>query len=225
MIRGWFIAGTDTAVGKTGVAETLLQALARKGLRAVGMKPVASGCESTPTGLRSDDAARLRAASSVMADYADVNPYALGPAIAPHIAAAQAGIEMRLEKVQHHFDRLAARADWIVVEGAGGWQVPLNRTKMLSDVARALGLPVILVVGVRLGCISHALLSARAIRADGLALAGWVANSVDEAFGTAAESIAAIDERIGAPCLARIPYSAQSWREYGDEMLARLMSE
>ena len=225
-VRGWFITGTDTGVGKTWVAEALLRALAQAGRRASGMKPVASGCRRTPLGLRSDDAERLMAAASVAADYADVNPYAFEPAIAPHTAAARVGIEMRLDVVQRHFERLAACADWIVVEGAGGWYVPFDRARTLSDAARALALPVILVVGVRLGCINHALLTAMAIRAAKLELAGWAANTVDPAFAppARAESIAALDERLGAPCLAVIPRAAAADEQHrcGEQMLNRL---
>ncbi|MFL6653439.1 MAG: dethiobiotin synthase [Sulfurifustis sp.] len=227
MTRGWFITGTDTGVGKTHIAQALLQALGRRGFAAVGMKPIASGCVRTPAGLRSDDAERLAAASTVPADYADINPYAFEPAIAPHIAAARAGVELRLEALGQHFRRLAARADWVVVEGAGGWDVPFDRGRTLSAVARAFGLPVILVVGVRLGCINHALLTGRAVRADGLRFAGWVANRIDAAFDSADESIADLDGRLGAPRLADVPYGADAaqWRECADALLANLLRE
>lgn len=224
MSEGWFVTGTDTGVGKTCVAEALLQSLSRKGLRSVGMKPVASGCERTAEGLRSADAVRLRAAGSVAVEYGDVNPYAFEPAIAPHLAATRAGVKPELQVVEHHFARLRQKADWLVVEGAGGWQVPFNRTCTLADLARSLGLPVILVVGVRLGCINHALLSARAIAADGLPLAGWVASCIDPAFASAEETVAALDERLEAVRLATIPFNTDpDWREWGDAMVARLL--
>lgn len=224
MSGGWFVTGTDTGVGKTYVAEALLRALARQGLRAAGMKPLASGCERTADGLRSADAVRLRAAGSVTVDYGDVNPYAFEPAIAPHLAALRVGVEPELHVVQRHFNRLRERADWLVVEGAGGWDVPFNRTSTLGNVARNLGLPVILVVGIRLGCINHALLTARAIAADGCALAGWVANRVDAVFDTAEETVAALEERVNAPRLAALPYGAdRQWRASGDAMLRHLL--
>lgn len=222
--RGWFVTGTDTGVGKTWVAEALLHALGRAGCRAAGMKPVASGCRRTPAGLRNEDAERLSAAASVAVDYVDVNPYAFEPPIAPHSAAARAGVEMKLETVQHHFARLGSRADWIVVEGAGGWYVPFDRTRTMSDVACALALPVILVVGIRLGCLNHALLTAAAIDAEGLEAAGWVANAIDPAFEAPAreETIAALDARLGAPCLAVIPHRpGDDQRRYGELMLNR----
>lgn len=229
MIGGWFVTGTDTGVGKTCVAEALLQALSRKGLRGVGMKPVASGCERGPDGVRSPDALRLCAASSVTVDYRDLNPYAFEAPIAPHIAAVQAGVEAQLEVVQRHFARLAEKADWLVVEGAGGWCVPLNRNQLLSDMARSMGLPVILVVGMRLGCINHALLTARAVRGDGVPLAGWVANCIDAAFDFVPENLAAIDQRLGAPCLALIPFNKANksnvWQAAGDAMLADLLPD
>lgn len=226
MTGGWFVTGTDTGVGKTCVAEAILQALGRRGLSAVGMKPVATGCRSTPQGLRSADAERIAAASSVAADYADINPYAFEPAIAPHAAAARAGVAMRMETVQHHFARLGARADWIVVEGAGGWLVPFDRARSLSHVAQALELPVILVVGIRLGCINHALLTDRAICADGLRLTGWVGNCMDAAVEAIDETLAALDERLSAPRLARVPYHAHEMpRACGDAMVGRLLGE
>jgi dethiobiotin synthetase len=224
-VQGWFVTGTDTGVGKTCVAEALLNALARRNERAVGMKPIASGCRLTAQGLRNEDAERLARAASVAADYGDINPYAFEPAIAPHLAAAQAGQEMRLETVQQHFARLTTLANWIVVEGAGGWCVPINSTAALSDVARSLGLPVLLVVGVRLGCINHALLTARAIRADGLELAGWVANCIDPTVQAVPEIVATLDERLAAPRVALIPHQpGDAWREHGAVILARLLA-
>lgn len=226
MTHGWFITGTDTGVGKTAVAEALLRALGRAGRRALGMKPVASGSRRTPAGLRNDDAERLQAAGSVAAEYADINPYAFEPAIAPHLAAAQAGVDMQLDVIQQRFGRLAAMADYIVMEGAGGWRVPIDRRYYMSDVARALGLPVVLVVGMRLGCINHALLTAEAIRVDGVRLAGWVANRIDPAF-IADPTIDAIGERLGAPLAVVAPAAAGSdvWHVAGDALLARLLGK
>ena len=206
MSGGWFITGTDTGVGKTRVAHGLLEALARAGQRAVGMKPVASGCRATAAGLRSEDAESLLAASGVATDYADINPYAFAPPCAPHLAARASGVAIRLEKILGHFQRLQEKAPWLVVEGIGGWRVPLGEHLTMADVARALRLPVILVVGLRLGCLNHALLTLSAIRHDGIPLAGWVANQIDPAMTRVAENIAALEERVSAPLLASFPY-------------------
>ena len=203
---GWFITGTDTGVGKTRIARLLLEALARAGQRAAGMKPVASGCRATSEGLRSEDAESLRAASGVAADYADVNPYAFAPAVAPHIAAREGGVEIRLEKILECFQRLQRQAPWLVIEGVGGWMAPLGESLTVADVARALRLPVILVVGLRLGCLNHALLTASAIRQAGVPFAGWIANRIDPAMTRAEENIAALEERLTAPRLASFPY-------------------
>ncbi|MBI3778355.1 MAG: dethiobiotin synthase [Gammaproteobacteria bacterium] len=205
-VRGWFITGTDTGVGKTRVSCLLLEALAREGKPAVGMKPVASGCRVTAAGPRSEDAEMLLAASDVVVDYADVNPYAFVPAIAPLLAAHETGVDIRLEKILESFQRLQRAAPWIVVEGVGGWKVPLSEGVTTADVARALRLPVILVVGLRLGCLNHALLTAAAVERDGMTLAGWIANQIDPAMTHAEENVVALRERIEAPLLARFPY-------------------
>lgn len=211
MSRAFFIAGTDTDVGKTTIAAGLLHAARQAGLSTAAAKPVASGCESTPQGLRNADALALLAECSLPLDYAMVNPFAFAPAIAPHIAAREAGVALTIEAlaaaVQPVLDR---RADFTLVEGAGGWQVPLSGRENLSALPVRLGLPVILVVGVRLGCINHALLSAEAIAADGLALAGWVANIVDPATSRLEENLATLDERLSAPCLGRVPRLARA---------------
>jgi dethiobiotin synthetase len=170
------------------------------------MKPVASGCHVTATGLRSDDALELMQASGAAADYADVNPYALGSACAPHIAAQEMGVEIRLEKILDSFRRLQQKSPWIVVEGVGGWMVPLAERLSMAEVARALGLPVILVVGLRLGCLNHALLTAKAIRRADIPLAGWVANRIDPTMTHVPENIATLAQKIEAPLLAQIPY-------------------
>lgn len=203
MQRAWFVTGTDTGVGKTLVSAALLTALARTGRRVVGMKPVASGCDTTPHGLRSADAEALRAAANVAADYADVNPYALAAATAPHLAAAVTGVQIDIATIHAHFARLAARADAVVVEGIGGWLVPINRTQTMADVVRALELPVILVVGMRFGCLNHALLTQRAITASGCRLVAWVANRVDD--GAPEGYVEALTDFLGAPCLGIIP--------------------
>jgi dethiobiotin synthetase len=180
------------------------------------MKPVASGCRETPEGLRNDDAEALIAASDPAPEYASCNPYAFAPPIAPHIAARDAGVEIALEPILAAYRALAASADRVVVEGVGGWSVPLSDALMQADLARALDLPVVLVVGLRLGCINHALLSARAIVADGCALAGWLANCVDTGMARAADNLDTLRARIDAPLLGVIAHA----REPGADALA-----
>ncbi|MBO9661958.1 dethiobiotin synthase [Dokdonella sp.] len=201
MNRGVFVTGTDTGIGKTYASVALLASLRARGLRAVGMKPVASGCRVTPQGLRNEDTEALIAASEPAPTYADGNPYAFEPAIAPHIAAREAGVEIELAPLRAAYARLARSADRVVVEGVGGWLAPLSETLMQADLARALELPVILVVGLRLGCLNHALLSARAIRADGCTLLGWIANHIDPHMARAEENLATLRARLAAPLL------------------------
>ena len=201
-----FVTGTDTGVGKTLVACALLRAFAASGARAVGMKPVAAGATMEDGVLVNEDVEALALAGNVAAPRALVNPYCFAPPIAPHIAAAQAGIAIDLARVKEAFLALTAISDCVVVEGAGGFRVPLGNAGDMSDLAAALGLPVVLVVGMRLGCINHALLTAEAVRAAGLVLEGWVANHVDPAFACADENVAALARRLHAPLLARIEY-------------------
>lgn len=208
MAKGFFITGTDTGVGKTLVSCVLLHALRARGLRAAGMKPVASGCEQTPAGLRNADALALQAASSSPPDYATLNPYAFAPAIAPHLAAQAAGVTMDFARITSCYQALARQADAVVVEGAGGWRVPLGPSGDMADLAAALGLPVILVVGLRLGCLNHARLSAEAIRTRGLPLAGWVANALDPDMAERAANVATLIQTLPAPCLGQLPYQA-----------------
>lgn len=214
MSQAYFIAGTDTDVGKTTIAAGLLHAARLQGLSTLGAKPVASGCNACPTGLRNADALALIAESSVKLPYEQVNPFAFEPAIAPHVAAREAGVSLEvpvlLQAMQHV---LAQGADFTLVEGAGGWRVPLSDQANLSDLAIALQLPVILVVGVRLGCINHALLSAEAIARDGLQLAGWVANIIDSRTSRLEENLASLAERLPAPCLGRVPRLKQATAE------------
>lgn len=176
MTRGYFVTGTDTDVGKTLVSCALLHVAESAGLRAVGMKPVAAGCRPTPAGLRHADAEALLAASNVPAAYDDVNPVALPLATSPELAARAAGMEIEVERMRVAFLRLASRADLVIVEGAGGWYAPIAPGRTMADIARALELPVLLVVGVRLGCLSHARLTVEAIARAGLPLAGVIAN-------------------------------------------------
>ena len=172
-MKGLFVTGTDTGVGKTRVAVALIHALRARGLRVAAMKPVSAG--SAPGELNEDVTALLQAAN-VDADVSDVNPYAFAEPIAPHIAAQQAGVRIELEVIAAAYSRLAAAADVVVVEGAGGWRVPLNERDDMADLAQRLGLPVVLVVGLRLGCLNHALLTAESIAQRQLPWAGWVAN-------------------------------------------------
>ncbi|HKS94329.1 MAG TPA: dethiobiotin synthase [Gammaproteobacteria bacterium] len=206
-MRGFFVTGTDTSVGKTWVATVVIRVLARAGLKTVGMKPVASGSVPTSEGLRNDDALQLQAAANLPRPYALVNPYAFAPPIAPHLAAAEAGVVIALPRILECFRQLCAGADAVVVEGVGGWQVPLGDSWGVPELARALGLPVILVVGLRLGCLNHALLSARAIESDGLPLAGWIANEIDPGFGRRAANVATLERRMPAPLLADFPWA------------------
>ena len=204
--QGAFVTGTDTGIGKTLASCALLHALRGAGLRAVGMKPLASGCEATPEGLRNEDALALQAASDPRPPYDDVNPYALPAPLAPEIAAREAGVAVELAPMLAAHARLAARADLVVVEGVGGWAAPLSPVLMQADLVRALGLPVVLVVGLRLGCLNHALLTARAIEADGCRLAGWIGTGVDPAMARVDENRALLALRLPAPCLGWLPW-------------------
>lgn len=215
MARSIFVTGTDTGVGKTVAAAALLRALVAGGHRAVGMKPVAAGL--SPGETVHADVAVLRDAGNVDAPLADVNPYAFAPAIAPHIAAHAAGVTVDLQQIAAAHARLAAVADAIVVEGAGGALVPLGRGVDVLDVAVVLGYaPVVLVVGIRLGCLNHALLSALAIDARGLRLAGWVANRIDPSMREADANVAALAERLPAPLLGDFAWRAESVPGFGE---------
>lgn len=206
MAKGYFITGTDTGVGKTWCSVALMARLQQQGLKVVGMKPVASGCERIDGELRNEDALLLQVQSSLPLDYRRINPYAFAPAIAPHLAAAQLDERIDLDTLLDAYTQLAAEADWVVVEGAGGWHVPLNESDDIAALAQRLALPVVLVVGLRLGCINHALLSAEAIRTSGCALAGWIANHLDTEMALAEENIQAIATRIDAPLLGVMPF-------------------
>ena len=196
-----YVTGTDTDAGKTGACIALLHALRRSGASAVGMKPVASGSSLTLDGYRNDDALALQSASDPTPDYALVNPLALIEPTAPEIAAAVDGVEVALPALIDAFKALTQKADHVVVEGVGGWMAPLSRELMQVDLVRALQLPVILVVGVRLGCINHALLSLRALRADAVSVVGWVASMVDRDMRFADETLAILGERLDVPCI------------------------
>jgi dethiobiotin synthetase len=204
-MKGLFVTGTDTGVGKTRVAVALIHALRAQGLRVAAMKPVSAG---NAPGELNEDVTALLAAVNVAADLRDVNPYAFEPAIAPHIAAVQAGVRIELDVIAAAYARLAAAADVVVVEGAGGWRVPLNDTEDMADLAQRLGLPVVLVVGLRLGCLNHALLTAESIAGRGLPWAGWVGNHIDQAMACQAENLAALGARLPGPCLGVQAYQA-----------------
>ncbi|MFC5580637.1 dethiobiotin synthase [Rhodanobacter terrae] len=201
-----FIAGTDTGIGKTHAACTLLHALRAAGHSACGMKPVASGCAETPDGLRNGDALALQAASSTAASYASINPIALRDPLSPHLAAAHDGVEISLAPLRAAFDQLTGTYQKVVVEGVGGWLVPLAPGLLAADIAKQWRLPVILVVGLRLGCLNHALLSARTIEADGCRLLGWIGNGIDPAMDAPDENLATLRELLPAPCLGVLPH-------------------
>ena len=206
MNPAYFITGTDTDVGKTTVAAGLLFAAREAGLTTAAGKPVGSGCEQTPKGLRNADALALMAECSLPLTYNEVNPVAFEPAIAPHIAAREVGVTLTVESLLPPMQAiLAKQAQFTLIEGAGGWRVPLSGQDSLSGLAQVLDLPVILIVGVRLGCISHALLTAEAIARDGLQLAGWVANIIGPKTSRLEENLATLAERLPAPCLGRVP--------------------
>lgn len=198
----WFITGTDTEVGKTFTTCALLHALKNRGVRAIGMKPVAAGVDADG---KNDDVESLRAASGVQAPRSFVNPYLFAPPIAPHIAAQEAGERIDIERIAAAFDALRGLADAVLVEGVGGFRVPLDADHDAGHLARRLGLPVILVVGMRLGCISHALLTAESVAAAGLPLAGWIANRIDPAMPRWEGNLSALQERLPAPLLGVIP--------------------
>ncbi len=208
--KGYFITGTDTGVGKTLTALGLMYGLQERGQQVVGMKPIACGGQYKEGALCNEDALALQQAGSISLSYRQVNPVLFEPPIAPHIAAQEARHPIDVAEILTAFQDLAARADRVIVEGAGGWLVPLNKSDTMATLAQNLALPVILVVGLRLGCLNHALLTAASIHSHGLALAGWVANLIDPGFRRADDNVAALEERIPAPLLARLPRLASS---------------
>lgn len=224
--RSLLVTGTDTGIGKTHSSVALLHALRGAGLRAVGMKPIASGCEWQDGRWRNEDALALQAASEPRPAYDDVNPVALPEPTAPTLAALAAGVCVDVAALHAAHARLAARADIVLVEGAGGWDAPLAEGLEHQDFARHLGGAVVLVVGVRLGCLSHARLTARAIAADGCRLAGWIGNRIDPDFARADDYIDLLAEALPAPCLGVLPFgmgpAAAAARLAPEELLAAL---
>lgn len=205
-MSGYFITGTDTGIGKTCVALGLMTALKKPSTKVVGMKPVASGCVYTKAGLRNEDALKIQQHGNIEALYEHVNPYAFQPPVAPHVAAAEAGVAIDLPSIANCYAILAQAADVVVVEGVGGWRVPLGDGQTLADLARSLKLPVIMVVGLRLGCINHALLTAEAITGDGLQLKAWVANQIEPDYPALQATLNYLSVNIHAPMLAYIPF-------------------
>jgi dethiobiotin synthetase len=207
--EGCFVTGTDTGVGKTLISAALLHTLARHHARVVGMKPVAAGLVQQGGAWVAEDALALRAASTVAVPPELDCPVALPEPLSPHLAAARAGRRVGVAELVAAHRELQHQADVVLVEGSGGWRVPLNEDETLADLAMVLALPVVLVVGLRLGCLNHAMLTAEAIRADGLQLAGWVANTVDPAMACRDENIETLRQRLGAPLLGVVPWQSQ----------------
>jgi dethiobiotin synthetase len=202
-----FVTGTDTGVGKTRVSAGLCRAFARQGLRVGAMKPIASGSEATTEGLRNEDALALHAAMNVRASYDEVNPYVFEPPIAPHIAARDAGTHIDFAVLDRAYERLSLRSDVLIVEGAGGWLVPIDEQRSFADLAQHWRLGVVLVVGLRLGCLNHALLTALGIASRGLPLLAWVANQIEPVYPRCNENIAFLQSALRAPCLGVLPHA------------------
>ena len=208
MSKKFFVTGTDTDVGKTLIAAGLLLAARQAGFSTAAIKPVAAGCEKTPHGLRNSDALQLQKAMTAELDYEQINPITLEPAIAPHIAAEQMGKHLRCAQLAGYCRgaMMSAAAEFFLIEGAGGWRVPLNQVETLANLAMELNTPVILVVGMRLGCINHALLTAEAIHKDGLPLAGWVANQLLSDMPVYRENLQTLVDLMPAPLIGEVPF-------------------
>jgi len=221
---GFFITGTDTGVGKTLVAVAITRELVKRGLRTAVMKPVAAGTINTPDGPRNDDAVELLGASNVAAAYEDVNPWLLATPASPHLAARAEGVSIRHETILASYWRLAAMSDVLIVEGAGGWLAPISGTETMADIAEKLALPVILVVGMRLGCLNHALLTREAIRARGLTFGGWIANKLATEMPLCAANIDTLTSRFGTPPLGIVPVGGSSTSGWAFEAAKNLVS-
>ena len=216
MGKAYFVTGTDTDAGKTLVTTGILEAARRQGLQTLGLKPVAAGCVNTGDGLHNDDALKLMDAATLELPYEQVNPFALEPPIAPHIAAQDASIRISVDRLSGYCrGALMRKHDLALIEGAGGWRVPLNDREFLSGLPRAMNLPVILVVGMKLGCLNHGILTLESIHRDGLRLAGWVANRIDPDMSRYEENLQTLKSIMPAPCLGEIP-----WLETANKMSA-----
>lgn len=203
MGQSYFVLGTDTHVGKTYIASALVKHFVAQDLKTIGMKPIASGCVvNKKNELINQDVTALVSESNVSADLDLINPFRFAPAIAPHLAAEQLGVSIDINKIKHAYEKLSNLAEVVIVEGAGGFLVPLNKTETLADLAVQLNLPIVLVVGIKLGCINHALLTVEAIKSRGLILAGWVANQIDPNMSMFDENVTSLKQRIAAPCLS-----------------------
>ncbi|MES2917554.1 MAG: dethiobiotin synthase [Pseudomonadota bacterium] len=207
-MKKFFVTGTDTGVGKTTASCALLAAAAACGLRTLAVKPVAAGCDETPEGLRNDDALALMAAMTEVMAYEEVNPVALKEPLSPHLAALHAGRRLTIAQVSGLVrGALSRRVDFAVVEGAGGWRVPISDREIMSDLPRALGLPVILVVGIRLGCLNHAILTTEAMARDGVRMAGWIGSVLDPALAALDGNIGTLKTILPMPCLGVLPWA------------------
>lgn len=214
MTEGFFVTGTDTGIGKTWSTVALMQYFKNQGKSVVGMKPIASGCIEIEQQLKNEDALLLQKHASLILPYDLINPYAFSEPIAPHIAAEKIGVEIEIEKIVKQYKQLAAQADVVLVEGVGGWKVPLNSHQDIADLAVAIGLPVIMVIGVRLGCINQARLTFSAIKQQGVQCIGWVASCVEQDMPMQEENIASLRLVINAPLLAIFPYLKELSPEY-----------
>lgn len=221
MSMGVFVTGTDTSVGKTLAACALLRAMSGTGMAVSGYKPVAAGAVRVDGHLRNDDAVWLQRCSSTRPEYDEVNPVVLEAAIAPHIAARDAAVKLDLDRLVAGHRRLAEMSDLVITEGAGGWLVPLGERLQFPDLVAALGVPVILVVGMRLGCLNHALLTAESIARHGARLGGWIANTLEPGMTALAENLATLESRLDAPLIGSIPWLGN---ESMDERIKRARS-
>ncbi|MDW6004312.1 dethiobiotin synthase [Vibrio mangrovi] len=213
MIDALFIAGTDTDVGKTVASKAILQALAARDLKTIGYKPIAAGCEKTESGFRNSDALHLIKASTCQSDYTNINPYALELPTSPHIAAKYADVTIDFSVLSDKLALHKANTDIVLIEGAGGWRVPVSDSACLSDWVKQERLPVVLVVGIQLGCLNHAMLTAESIRADGLEIVGWVANRINPGTEHYADIIETLERTLNAPKLGEIPYVPSAKRQ------------
>jgi len=206
MAKGLFVTGTDTGIGKTYVSCLLIDELIRQGYKVAGMKPIASGATKVNGVLQNEDAMQLIQHANIDISYQLVNPYCFEPAIAPHIAAEQVQQQIDSTMLSRAYGELSEKADFVIVEGVGGWCVPLNGKETVADIPCCLNLPVILVVGMKLGCINHALLTAKAIRSNGNNLIGWVANEIDSEMVVFDENLQTLKSMLGCPMIAHVPY-------------------